>query len=61
MICQMRKVGYSPNSHPANPVDRDVFSNWEKEYWKYQAETEMRKGGYLVNKSIFMKTELIEN
>ena len=47
MICLMRKVGYFPNSHPANPVDRDVFSNWEKEYWKYRAETEMRKGGIL--------------
>ena len=61
MICQMRKVRYFPNSHPANPVDRDVFSNWEKEYWKYRAETKMRKGGILSIKVFFMKTELIEN
>jgi hypothetical protein len=36
---------YFLNPHPKNPVDRDVFNNWEKEYWKNRAETEMKKRG----------------
>ena len=40
---------YFPNPHPTNPVDRDVFNNWKKEYWKYRAETEINKRGLSYN------------
>ena len=40
---------YFPNPHPTNPVDRDVFNNWKKEYWKYRAETEIKKRGLSYN------------
>jgi hypothetical protein len=36
---------YFPNPHSKNPVDREVFNNWKKEYWKNRAEIEMKKRG----------------
>ena len=36
---------FFPNPHPTNPVDRDLFDKWRKEYWKSRAETEMKRRG----------------